>query len=190
MSFRDAIELNELTELHVRLLGNNRFLKSLQPNTDQYSHWQTPGSGDGGGDMSTTNPPWIDPPPDYLDFDQPGSVVLPAAPSVDTTVLTLQVPRGYDGVIKAYSCNFLGGGFVNGSGTIIWRININGTPVRNFSNITTERGSSEQPRALAGGLRVYSEQIVTLVVNHVSDNTLAGNVLGSFQGWFYPSRGK
>jgi hypothetical protein len=193
MSVRDAIELAEMTEVHISVLGNNRYLRTLQPYTDMLSHWQNNrgvGMGDGGVDTINSTPPWIDAPPDFLPFDESATVALPAAPSVDTNVLTLVVPKGYDGVIQAYSINFLGGGFVPGSGTIVWRIAINGTPLRNFTNITTEKGSPEQPRALSGGIRLYSEQIVTLLVNHVSDNTLSGTVAGAFQGWFYPSKGK
>lgn len=188
MSLVDASELMQMTELHLSLLGNNRLLRTLQPYTDQYSLWQD--GGGGSGDTINSTPPWIDPPPDSAEFDEAGLVALPVAPSIDTTVLQVVVPRGFDGTIKAYNVNFLGGGFVPGSGTIVWRVNINGTPVRNFSNITTERGSPEQARPLSGSIRVFSEQTITIVVNHASDNTLAGDVVAGLQGWFYPSRGK
>ncbi len=179
-----ALEMKELAGIHQTLVGGKRFIGSYKPDTDRFDN-----SGGGGNDFQLA-PPWVEAPQNFLSFDEPGLVALPVAPSVDTTVLSLLVPDGYDGVIKGMSMNFAGGGFVQGSGTIVWRVLADGQAIRNYSNITTERGSPEQPRPVSGGIRLYSGQLITIVVNHVSDNTLTGDVLATITGWFYPSKGQ
>jgi hypothetical protein len=132
--------------------------------------------------------PWGSYPRGHIPFDTIGQVALPVAPSIDTDVPfspQLIVPNGQDGVITAYSINFEGGGFVQASGTIIWRILRNGQPIRNFDRIVSERGNSVSPRLL-NNIRVYSGDIITVVVNHVSDNVLNGQVIVSLLGYFYP----
>lgn len=184
MSIDVALETKELAGIHQTLLGGKRFIGSYTPDTNRFE-----GTGGGGSDFQLS-PPWQEPPQNFVPFDPAGTVALPAAPSVDTTVLSLLVPDGYDGVINTYSLNFAGGGFVQGSGTIVWRVLADGQAIRNFSNITSERGTPQLARPISGGIRVYSGQLITVVVNHVSDNTLAGDIIASLGGWFYPSKGQ
>ena len=183
MSVRDAIELGNLANQHNMILGHNGLLDSLNP----YNN--ASGGGIGGNGLSTV-PPWVEPPPNYQPVDEVGIATVPVAPSADTEVVFVVIPVGSDGTINTYSCNYLGGGFVDGSGDLIWRITIDGQPVRNFSNIKTERGSSAQPRVIPGGLRVYSGQRVALVVNHPSNAALTEQTSGNLGGWTYPSKGK
>jgi hypothetical protein len=63
-----------------------------------------------------------------------------------------------------------------------------GSPVRNYENIVVEKGSVAIPRPIAP-LRIFSGQTINLVVNHVSNILLNGNMVGSFVGYFYPSQG-
>lgn len=138
------------------------------------------------------DPPWVEPPPGYIDFDPRATLPLPAVavPPPETEVLVLLVPTGLDGVIKWYSNNFEGGGFVNGSGDIVWRIRINGRAVRNFDNILFESGTVEKPRRLAAGIRIYSGQRVTYTVQHVANPLLGVEpIVCSFVGYFYPALG-
>jgi hypothetical protein len=183
MGVETALELRELAIMHQALIGGKRFIGSYNPDTDRFG-----GSGSGG-DFQLA-PPWVEAPQNFQPFDEFGNVALPAAPSVDTTILSMLVPDGYDGVIKNYSLNFGGGGFVQGSGTIVWRVLVDGQALRNFTVITSEKGSAQSPRAISGGIRLFSGQLVTAVVNHVSDITLTGDVSASFGGWFYPSKGQ
>jgi hypothetical protein len=184
MGVETALEMRELAGMHQMLVGGKRFIGSYNPDTDRFD------KGNGGGSDFQLTPPWVEPPQNFLSFDEPGVVPLPAAPSVDTTIVSLLVPDGYDGVIRGMSINFEGGGFVQGSGTIVWRVLADGQAIRNYSNIITERGSAQQPRPVSGGIRIYSSQLITVTVNHVSDNTLAGDVAASLTGWFYPSKGQ
>lgn len=183
MGVETALEMKELAGMHQMLVGGKRFIGSYNPDTDRFD------KGNGGGDFQLA-PPWVEAPQNFLSYDEFGLVALPASPSVDATILSMLVPDGYDGVIKTISLNFTGGGFVQGSGDIVWRILIDGQAVRNFSNITTEKGSPEQPRPLSGGIRVFSGQLVTAVVNHASNVGLSGDATAGFGGWFYPAKGQ
>ena len=183
MGIETALEMKELASIHQMLVGGKRFIGSYTPDTNRFD-------GQGGGNDFQLAPPWVEAPQNFLSFDEFGKVALPVSPSVDTTILSMLVPDGYDGIIKAFALNFVGGGFVQGSGDIVWRILIDGQAVRNFSNITAEKGSPEQPRPLAGGIRIFSGQLVTAVVNHASNVGLAGDATASFVGWFYPAKGQ
>lgn len=132
--------------------------------------------------------PWIYPPKGYLSFDEQGVAALGL---VGTTVniLVFQVPQGYDGVIKKISHNTSFGGFINGSGDLAWRINIGGVMVKNYGNMLSEMGSQQIPREIAG-IRVFAGQPIIYQVNHVANVALAGNVVCSLGGWFYPRKGQ
>lgn len=187
MSIEVALQLTNLALSHQALLGNKRFIGRTGSYAPDNGYGAS-GGNNGGGDLIA--PPWIEPPQNFLSFDELGLVALPAVAAADATIVSVLVPDGYDGVIKTLSLNFVGGGFVQGSGDIVWRLLADGQAIRNYSNITSEKGSPEQPRAISGGIRVFSGQLITAVVNHTADVTLAGDVMASIGGWFYPSKGQ
>jgi hypothetical protein len=134
----------------------------------------------------------LSPPPGADSFKPFGVIVTPGATGLDTTVLTLDVPHGWDGVIKSLSHNYTGGGFVDGSGLLIWRILRDGQAVKNFDSISVEFGRPAEPIELAGpGIPVYSGQCITYIVNHalLSGLPVAGSsIICSFGGYFFPRK--
>lgn len=134
-------------------------------------------------------PPWVQPPQGHLPFlahdvlARPG-VVFPAVGAAGV-VLTLPVPQGYDGVINALSNNYVAGGFVSGSGNLIWRILADGRAIRNFNNITVELGTLQLPRSV-DGIRVFSGQAITYTIDHIANAALGGNTVCTLKGYFYP----
>ena len=171
---QQANGLLELANLHNTLLTQNQLVCS---GTGDNASAQLP--------TTVVTRPWLESPEGSVPFDPQIAVGLPAV-AASTTVVTLIVPEGYDGVINAYSWNFTGGGFVQGSGDIQVQILRNGAAVRNYDNILVEKGTIAAPRPISP-LRVYSGQIITLVVNHTANALLNGNVVGCFSGYFYPS---
>lgn len=133
------------------------------------------------------NYPWIDPPNGYLSFDEVSTIALPATLNVDTQVLAYQIPQGWEGVIKFYSCSFDGTGFAEGSGDIVWKLNVNTQPMRGFNNITVSRGNNITQRLLSGGLRVFSNDTVYWYVNHVANAGINGVVTCSITGHIWPT---
>ena len=137
---------------------------------------------------SPINAPWIVQPSGFVSFDQPGIIATPAANGVENNVITINVPLGFDGVIKKLSNEYTGGGFVEGSGDLIWRIYRNNTPVRNYDNITVQLGGLRSNRDIAG-IRIYSGQQIRFTVTHdpASGLAVAGtSVICFLSGWFYP----
>lgn len=172
-----ATGLEELANLHKGLITPNLIAT---------------GTGD---DPTQKNPqaivrkPWLDPPDSANPFDPTGTVALPAVGN-EAVILAFTVPTGRDGVINAYSWNFISTGtaFTQGSGDLVAQLRRNGTPVRNYENITTEKGCVQIPRTIVP-LRIYSKDLIELVIIHEANVGLTGNVVGGLTGYDYLNRG-
>lgn len=130
--------------------------------------------------------PWIDEPDGSDSYNQYGKQALPIIGAPPITVVLITVPDGYDGVINSFSWNFTGGGFVQGSGDIVAQLLRNGAAIRNYDNIIVESGTIPIPRPV-NPIRIYSKQTITLMVTHVANPLLVGDIVGSINGYFYPS---
>jgi hypothetical protein len=171
---QSASDLVELASLHATyLVGNNLIASGTGDDKDK----QDP--------IYAVRRPWLDMPEGGLPFDEANTTSLPALPG-NVTITSHMVPDGYDGVINAYSWNFQGGGFTEGSGDLVVQLLRNGVPIRNYNNITVEKGSTEQAR-LISPLRIYSKDFIELVISHVSNPLLMGDVVGSLVGYDYPA---
>ncbi len=133
-----------------------------------------------------TKQPWIDEPSGSEPFDAQNVVAIPAI-AANAIVLSYTVPTGFDGVVKALSNNLTVCGFVEGDGSIIWRLFINNRAVRNFSNILVEKGTIQIPRPISP-LRLFSGDIIQWVIYNVS-SVLVGDTVCSLSGYIYPSQG-
>lgn len=133
----------------------------------------------------TESYPWGDYPVNHEPFHEAGGVALPAVGST-STVLSFVVPPLYDGYISRYNLNFMGAGFTQGNGNIVWSILADNRPIKNFQNITTERGAFNMPIEI-DHIRVYSGQTISVTVNHVANMALNGLVVVGLCGIFYPS---
>ena len=134
------------------------------------------------------NPPWIVMPPQGRRYQEIATIVLPA-PGVDTQVVAFTVPFGFDGVITGVVNRFIGAGFVEGSGDLLWRIQLSRRYAPDYGNIDTSLGDLTSPIAMdGGGMRIYSGQLVRYLTQVVNPATLdpAGRVLCAIYGWFYP----
>src|SRR4051812_16444114 len=75
--------------------------------------------------------PWIDPPEGFIPYDKSNDTVVPLpAVAASAVVVSITVPDGYDGVVNAWSWNFTGGGFDQGSGDIVVQMLRNTAAVR------------------------------------------------------------
>ena len=132
--------------------------------------------------------PWIDEPDGSVPFDPQGGVAIGnPPPAAQQVVLSMLVPTGYDGVIKAISCN-TAFPFNDFSGDLVWRLLQNGRAVRNFDNILAQKGTVQQPRNISP-IRIYSGDLVQFVVTHIANVALNGNIICTLGGYFYPSQG-
>jgi hypothetical protein len=169
-----ANALDELAALHNTLLVNGQLIATGSSGEPQ----PVP--------VATIRKPWLDAPDNAVPFDPGGAAVLGAVGGTQT-IVTHVVDPGMDGVITAYSWNFIGGGFVQGSGDLVAQVLRNGTPVKNYEAILVEKGSVAIPRPIAP-LRIYSNDVMTIVVTHAANALLNGNVVASMVGYDYPSQ--
>lgn len=137
---------------------------------------------------SSDRPPWVEPPAGAEPFEAVAVIATPAVGS-SGVVLSFRVPYGFDGVIRRLSHNYTGGGFVQGSGDLIWRLTRDGAAVRNFESLAVEFGSIQDPRKI-DPIRIFSGQLISYVVEHAPTSGLpvAGTrIVCSLGGYFYPT---
>jgi hypothetical protein len=126
------------------------------------------------------------------DFEAHGYVALPA---IGTTaiVVSLPVPEGRHGLIKRIGNVFVGGGFQEGQGGVIWQIlqDANVGPAAApmvapfFDNIVASLGSVNAPSTI-DGIRIREAQLVQLIVKNVSIVVAGQFIGGRLGGYFYP----
>lgn len=172
----DAQDLAIVADNQVRLFGGH--------GTAQQDSLAKPING-----LPSAIPPWIQPPAGRVPIDIFGVAAIGVIGTLGTQLLAFQVPDGYDGVITDYALNYTGGGFVNGSGDLVWRIFADGRAIRNFSNILSEKGSETFPRKISSGIQIYSNQIITVTIDHVANAALGATATCSLIGYMYPRKG-
>lgn len=144
-------------------------------------------------DSNPTSPPWVTMPDGGYPIGANGTINTPVAASGWTDVIgpngqyVMQVPNGYDGVIDTLVCFYNGQGFVSGSGSLIWRILINGQAVRNYDNILVQLGVAPFPGNIAG-IRLAAGDGVQFQVSNVSLVGAGTQVFCFLGGWYYPSK--
>lgn len=146
--------------------------------------------------------PWQTIPPDGKSFDQVGVIGTPASgsgipgvPGVETVVVSLLCPLGYDGIVLGISNNFIGASFNPGLPSLTWRIR-NGVAITNsqfvdgYNNIVVEYGTTNQPRDTSGIFVSSGQTLLYTVTNNDPGIPIApvSQVACCFRGFFWPSQ--
>jgi hypothetical protein len=152
--------------------------------------YQAPQAGSNRPDL----PPWIYQPTNWENVDQINYALLPAIGST-VTIVTYVVPPGRNGIINKVACNFVGGGWIEGSADVVWRILVDGTPppgATSYDNIIASLGSPASPTGIAG-FRFFENQVVTVVAFNNPGGASGGVVVSGQRvgarlvGWNYPT---
>lgn len=132
-------------------------------------------------------PPWLYPPKNFENIDIATYAALPAI-AAEAVILSYLVPSGRNGIIKKIANNFVGGGWVEGTGAVVWRILVDGTPppgATSYQNIVNSLGNPASPTEIPG-FRIYEHQLITVVADNISV-VVAGQLVGArLVGWNYP----
>lgn len=129
--------------------------------------------------------PTIYPPPEREPIDLVNYVALPAIGATATVVSQL-IENSYNAIIRAYANNFVGGGWVEGSGSVTWQIAIDSAAVPGYDTILASLGSPANPVYHPSGIRTMEGQTIVLSVTNVSV-VLAGQLVGGrLMGYYYP----
>jgi|SRR5882672_4169749 len=126
-------------------------------------------------------------PPDGVPFDPTAYIALPAI-GATSNVLTLNVSDGYKAVIRVMANVFVGSGWTEGSGALIWQLLDNDGVVRNYDNIVSSLGAVNNPRPVGGGggIIVGEGHLIRLTLNNVSLAVGGAQVGARLGGWFLP----
>jgi hypothetical protein len=116
-----------------------------------------------------------------------GAIPLPVAFGVDTQILQFRVPLGYDGIVYGVLCKFVGPGFVNGSGDLLWRFRVNERWVKSLRAVPTELGDYTGYAQLDEFFRLQSGQTIRAYgwVNPLTA-LKGGAMMAALQGWYFP----
>jgi hypothetical protein len=142
--------------------------------------------------------PWMRMPADGEKFQFVGSVDVATITAVgvvgtNVLVLTFTVPPNFDGVISGLTQMYTGGGFVESSGDLTWRLKLNQRFPKSLGVMTTSMGSLLTPSPFGpGGLRVQSRQVIQYFVNAgpmaAANLDAAARIVCVASGWFYPQQ--
>jgi hypothetical protein len=141
--------------------------------------------------------PWnlrkaMQPPEGWIPFHRSVGIATPAPVDGDVLVVDLEVPLGYDGVLRGNSHWYSGPGFVDGSGDIIWRLQTGRIYARHLGNVTVTLGRPQQTHPIRDGIWLRSTETVRYIVNvpNLSGGILIGasRIVCVLEGWFFPRR--
>lgn len=136
--------------------------------------------------------PWIEPPADHEPFDITGSVACPAAGTTDTQVISLRCPYGYQGVLLGVGHRYIGTGFVEGSGDILWSVRVGGRFPNGYGAINISLGSAEQSRPVFGAIRFYENELIEYLVTVPAASPIATGapnyMIAMLAGYTWPAQ--
>jgi hypothetical protein len=104
-------------------------------------------------------------PPGAVPIRQTHGILTPAPAAGDQTIFEYRVPLGYDGLITGIFHFYTGGGFIEGSGDILWRVQLTQRYLENLGNIEFSLGSPVSPLPLTQGQIVLSGRTIRYIVN-------------------------
>lgn len=135
-------------------------------------------------------PPYLTMPETGRPFHFQEAIACPAAGTDDFPVVSFFVPLGWKASIKAVANAFIGTGFDEGSGDLIWRIDIDQAYMPGFERITTSLGTINDSRDLRAPLIAQGGQLVRYTVSVSATAPFgtgsASRILCCFDGYFYP----
>lgn len=145
------------------LLGKSRFLQSYKP-----PDWHG---------IVSTEPPMNSRPVVIMSAPYP-NIPAPGPANAVNVITPFQVPAGQIFVVNALAIFFVGGGFVDGSGSIIWRVKVNGAAVKGLNNLQGQLGTSASPQDLILVLRENDILTITVESTVVTPGTTGAKVVG------------
>ena len=105
----------------------------------------------------------------------------------EVNVLTFTVPQGKNGVIQKLANQMIGAGWVEGTGDVVWRLDIDGVPAQGYNNIIQTLGTPAVPADLTDRpIKLRENQVITLISRNVAVAVAGQLLLGLVAGYYYP----
>jgi len=136
---------------------------------------------------AVTLPPHLFPPAGAQSKNLANYVPINAPGSGYQVIFAFTVPMGMRLVLNQIGNNWVGGGFEDGSGDLIWQIWDNGNPIEDFDDILGSLGSVAQPSFMAPIIFEEGHTVSFVVANAPGSGILAdsGQVGATLRGWYY-----
>ncbi len=143
----------------------------------------------GAGDrVEVVQTPWINLPAggqNFLEMNR-AQILLPAI-GATVTVVTFPVPRRKNGAIEFIGNQFIGGGWVEGTGDLVWQLLADGVPLQGYDSIIASIGTISSPANLGRSpSRIFENQVIELTARNVNIIVAGQVLLGLVRGKFYP----
>lgn len=132
-------------------------------------------------DANAGIPPWEIMPANGRPMRFETIVPAPVMGTMDYPVVSFSVPAGYTAAIKRHRHAYIGAGFNEGSGELIWRISVDGINAPGYDNMTT----TAQDEEIMGAILAQSGQLVEYTIS-VFGAALPDDILCGLRGFFYP----
>lgn len=113
----------------------------------------------------------------------------PVVPGM-ATVLQFIVPSGKNGMLWKLGIDYVGGGFTEGQGNLIWRLFRDPAltkAIYGFDNLVASIGAVNNPVEIEP-IRVYEREVISIVAFNVGINPVPAGAqsVGVVHGWWYP----
>ena len=121
------------------------------------------------------------------DFYKQAAVALPAVGS-RAVVVQRFVPYGRNSFLWKLGVDYVGAGFTEGSGALVFRVFRNAAltrGVKGFANLTASMGAVNNPIEIPA-VQLYENEVLSIVVDNVSLAVGGAQVIGVLVGWDYP----
>lgn len=132
-------------------------------------------------------PIWLFPSADSQAFDYVNYVALPAVgnTAAQGVIISFRVPAGMNGIIKRFGNAYVGSGFTEGSGALVWQLLADSVPVPNYEAIPASLGATANPSEVSS-IRIRENQLIQLVILNLALVVGGASSGGRLGGWFYP----
>lgn len=120
-------------------------------------------------------------------FYKQGAIALPAV-GATAAIVQFLVPPGRNGFLWKVAVDYVGTGFTEGSGQIIYRIFRNAAltrAVKGFNNLTASMGAVNQPLEIPA-VQIYENETISMAVSNVSLVVGGAQLVAVLHGYTYP----
>lgn len=117
-----------------------------------------------------------------------GAIALPAV-GATTPIVQFTVPPTKNGYVWKVGMDYIGNGFVEGSGAIVYRIFRDAAlrrAIRGFNNLTASVGAVNSPLEIGAPIQIYENETISIAVNNVSLVVGGAQLAACLVGWLYP----
>lgn len=126
----------------------------------------------------------------FFDLTPAPFPAFPAKGAGQQTILSFQVPAGHAAIVRWLAFVYIGGGYLDGAGNIVWRVLVNGAAVQGYEDTQTQVGTLAMPSDTQ--ILAYEGDTVEVTVEvpaaAPTPPPAGATAACRLKGWFFPLR--